>query len=122
MTPTPFQEFQIQILVSSFVVFGGFALMTGQALARTWRHWAQGIGYGVLLWMGARLAEFVLFIGRSQTLPEYVSQNVGFSIGSGLYLVAVTIFAHRVTLARMMVTQYPWLYERAGLFSWRAKG
>jgi len=122
MTPTPFQEFQVQILASSFVVFGGFALMTGQALARTWRHWAQGFGYGVLLWSGARLAEFVLFVGRSQTLPEYIAENPGFCAVSALYLIAVTIIAHRITLARMMVAQYPWLFERAGLFSWRAKG
>ena len=29
--------------------------------------------------------------------------------------------AYQVTRARWMVTQYPWLYERAGLFSWREK-
>ncbi len=119
---TPFQEFWVQISVSSFVVFGGFALMTGQALARTWRAWWQSFGYGVLLWAGARLVEFVLFVGRSQTLPDYIVQNWSFAILSGFYLIVVTMIAHRVTLARMMVSQYPWLYERAGLFSWRAKG
>ena len=36
-------------------------------------------------------------------------------------LVAIALFAHRVTMARKMVTQYPWIYERAGLLSWREK-
>ena len=65
--------------------------------------------------------EFVLFIGRAQTLDDYVFSNLGFMLLSTAYLVGLCILAHRVTLARMMVTQYPWIYERAGLFSWRAK-
>jgi hypothetical protein len=118
---TPFQEHWVQICVSAFVVFGGFALMSGQAIARTWRPWPQCIGYGVLLSLGARLAEFVLFIGRAQTLDAYILDNLGFTLASTAYLIGVCFVVHRLTLARMMVTQYPWLYERAGLFSWRAK-
>ena len=38
-----------------------------------------------------------------------------------LVLLALASLAYRVTLAHKMVTQYPWLYERAGLFSWRPK-
>jgi hypothetical protein len=26
-----------------------------------------------------------------------------------------------ITIARKMVSQYPWLYERAGLLAWRPK-
>jgi len=29
------------------------------------------------------------------------------------------VVAYRVIRAHKMVTQYPWLYQRAGLFSWR---
>lgn len=118
---TPFDENWIQIAVSAFVLFGWFSLMAGQALARTWRPWWQCIGYGLLLSVGARLAEYMLFIGRAQNLDAYVADNAGFAVASTIYLVLVAAAAHRASLARMMVTQYPWLYDRAGLFSWRPK-
>jgi len=38
-----------------------------------------------------------------------------------IVLVPIASFAYRVTLARKMVAQYPWMYERAGLLSWREK-
>jgi hypothetical protein len=119
---SPFAESWVQISISAFVVFGGFAMMSGQGLARTWRPWAHGIGYGVLLSLGARLLEFVLFVGRAQRLDAYILDNLGFTLLNTVYLIAVTLLAHRITLTRMMVSQYPWMYERAGLFTWRAKG
>jgi len=118
---SPFAEAWIQISISAFAVFGGFALMSGQAIARTWRPWTQCIGYGLLLCLGARLVEFVLFVGRAQTLDAYIIDNIGFTLLNTAYLIGVCMLAHRLTLSRMMVTQYPWLYERAGLLSWRAK-
>ena len=36
-------------------------------------------------------------------------------------LLALALAAFRMTQARRMVVQYPWLYERAGLFGWRDK-
>ena len=36
-------------------------------------------------------------------------------------LLAVAALAFRVTQAGCMVAQYPWLYERAGLFAWRER-
>ena len=118
---TPFQESWVQIAVNAFVVYGWFALMTGQALARTWRSWHQCVGYGLLLSVGARLTEYVLFIGRAQNLDAYIVENLGFMTVASIYVVGVALAAHRVWLVRMMVTQYPWLYERAGLFAWRSK-
>ena len=118
---TPFQASWVEISVAAFVVFGWFSMLAGQALARTWRPWWHCIGYGLLLSVGARLVEYVLFIGRAQNLDVYVTDNSGFMIIGTIYLIAVTLAAHRLSLARMMVTQYPWLYERAGLFAWRPK-
>jgi branched-chain amino acid transport system ATP-binding protein len=37
-------------------------------------------------------------------------------------LMAISAFAFRITQARRMVSQYPWLYDRAGLFGWQEKG
>ena len=42
----------------------------------------------------------------------------GYLIGTGV-LMLIGTFAFRLTRARRMVLQYPWLYERTGLFTWR---
>ena len=34
-------------------------------------------------------------------------------------LIGLALLAYRLTLVHKMVSQYPWLYERAGLFSWK---
>jgi len=85
---TPFEVAAPQIFVSAFIVFGGFALMTGQAIARTWRPWTQCFGYGLLLTVGARLAEFVLFIGRQENLVDYILNNWLFTLVSTAYLMS----------------------------------
>jgi hypothetical protein len=36
-------------------------------------------------------------------------------------LAAIALLAWRLGRARKMVSQYPWLYERVGWLSWRAK-
>jgi hypothetical protein len=38
-----------------------------------------------------------------------------------LMIVGITALSFRLTLARQMPLQYPWLYERRGLFGWREK-
>ena len=38
-----------------------------------------------------------------------------------LACLAVALVSHRFQLARLMVRQYPWLYERRGPLSWRRK-
>ena len=43
---------------------------------------------------------------------------VAYVIGTAV-LVGIAFVAYRATQAHKMVTQYPWLYERAGPFSWR---
>ena len=39
--------------------------------------------------------------------------------GVSAVLVSISLFAYRLTLARKMTSQYPWIYERAGLLRWR---
>lgn len=95
------------------VLFGGAAFMTGQALATTWRPFWHVFPYCLLLAAGNRFLAFALFGGPLLHLA-------GYAIAAG-YLVGVAIFAYRVTRAARMVSQYPWLYDRAGLFGWREK-
>ncbi len=93
---------------------GGCAFMTGQALAATWRPMALVPPYALLLAAGTRFLAFALFGGPLLSLPAFLTD--------GTVLVAVALAAYRLTLARRMVMQYPWLYARSGPFGWREIG
>jgi hypothetical protein len=96
------------------VIGTGFcAYMTGQAAARTWRPIFPVIVYCALLAGVSRFLSWGLFGGDLLSWTGYVVDAV--------VLIAIGVFAYRLTEARKMVTQYPWLYERAGLFGWRER-
>jgi hypothetical protein len=96
------------------VLFGGAAFLMGQAIGETWRPMGQCVAYGLLLGGADRFFHNALF-------AEDMLSLVGYLVDSGV-LVAIALTAFRLTRARRIVSQYPWLYERSGLFSWRAKG
>ncbi|GAB3443257.1 DUF6867 family protein [Insolitispirillum peregrinum] len=103
----------------TFILFTGIAggwlaFMTGNALAATWRPLWQAIPYAVLLGAAERFFNYALFRGDLLSFS-------GFLIDTAL-LMLIAVGSYRVTLSRKMVLQYPWHYERAGLFGWRAKG
>jgi hypothetical protein len=97
----------------TIILFGGAAFMTGQALAQTWRPLWHVVPYVLLLGGGARFLTYALFEGSLLSASGYV-------IGTAILLV-IALAAYRQTQARQMVVQYPWLYERAGLFGWRER-
>ncbi len=82
-------------------------------MAETWRPLWHALPYTVLLAAGARFLTYALFEGALLSLSGYVITLV--------ILLAICLAAYRMTQARRMVVQYPWLYERAGLFGWRDK-
>lgn len=96
------------------ILAGGAAWMTGQALAATWRPAWQAMAYALLLTLADRFLIFALFEGELLSLP-------GFALDAAV-LMAIALAAHRITLVAQMVKQYPWLYERHGLLSWRRRG
>lgn len=103
-------------LVSFFITLilgGGCALMTGRALALNWRPQWQLIIYCLLLGMADRFLIYALFQGEI-FLPS------GFVCDS-LVLMVIGFVTFRITRASQMVRQYPWAYESAGFFGWRAK-
>jgi branched-chain amino acid transport system ATP-binding protein len=112
----------IEILGSNIAVFfcltlllmGFVSYMAGQALATTWRPWWLGIPYGFMLGAADRFLTWALFKGPLAGLVPYL-------IASAIMLV-YCLGAYRLTQARRMVAQYPWLYERTGPFGWRSKG
>ncbi len=92
---------------------GFAAFMTGQALAKTWRSPSQLFVYCALLGIADRFLVFALFEGTLLSLAGYLADT--------LLLSTISLFAFQRTRVRKMLTQYPWLYERAGLFAWRKK-
>ncbi len=90
------------------------AYMTGQGLANLWRPAWQILMYGLMLGLVDRFLVFALFEGPLLSLAGYLIDTA--------ILLAVAGVGYRLTQTHRMVSQYPWLYERAGLFSWRARG
>lgn len=97
----------------TLVVMGFAAFMTGQALAGTWKPLWQVVVYCLLLGFGSRFLIFSLFEGELLSLSGYLTDCA--------VLVAIGLFAFRLTRARKMVSQYPWIYERAGLLGWQER-
>ncbi len=94
-------------------IIGGAAYLTGQAIASTWRPPWQVVAYCVLLAFADRFLTWGLFDGPGLTLSGYLVDLV--------VLVAIGLFAFRVTRVSKVVNQYPWLYERAGLLRYRER-
>jgi hypothetical protein len=103
----------IPFLVMTVVLFGGAAAMMGQALARNWRPPWQIVLYAALLAAADRFLLYALF-GAALLSPG------GYAAAAAILLAAAGA-SFRVTRARRMVAQYPWLYERAGVFGWRER-
>jgi len=102
------------VFIGVTVLFmGGCAFMAGQALAATWRPLWQCTPYALGLGLADRFLGFALFGGELLSVAGYVTDTV--------VLIAIILAAYRITQARRMADQYPWLYERDGLFGWRDK-
>jgi hypothetical protein len=115
------------VLALTIVMFGAGGFLMGQVVADTWRPWWNILPYGALLAIANQFLGFALFDGPFivDSLASAGSQPIGSAIFGYLVefavIVAFALVAFRVTRARRMTTQYPWLYERDGLFSWRKK-
>ena len=97
----------------TLIIGGGAAFLTGQALANTWRPIWQAVVYAALLACADRFLIYALFDGELFSLAGYLFDSA--------VLILIALIAYLSTKAWKMVRQYPWLYERSGLFSWREK-
>ncbi len=100
-------------LFLTLLVFGGCAILTGQSLAEGWKGMGSVAAYGALLAAGDRFLIFGLAGGELLSLYGFVLHWV--------VLTGITFLAFRIARARRMVSQYPWLYDRAGPFAWKEK-
>ncbi len=96
------------------VLFGGAGWMAGRALAMAWKPLVYVLPYGILMGFGARFLTYALFQGTFLTWSGYII--------STFVIIDFMCVAHRFYYVRQMVRQYPWMYERRWLFTWRGKG
>jgi branched-chain amino acid transport system ATP-binding protein len=97
----------------SVVLFGAAAFLMGQAIGETWRPWWHNLPYGLLLAAACRFLTYALFGADLLSLAGYLA--------SAVIIIALALLAWRLARVRRMLAQYPWLYERDGMFSWREK-
>ncbi len=109
-----YEEPSVWLFLLVTVIMGGWAAwMTGRAMALTWRPYWQLIAYLLILAGAVRFIHYALFGGTLVSLHYYlVDAIVVLLIGS---------LGFRYRRARQMTTQYRWLYERTGPFSWRER-
>lgn len=100
-------------LVLTVLLGGGGAWMTGRAIARGWKPIGILFFYMALLTCGIRFLQFALFHGTLLSVHYWIVTYI-------IYLIA-SLAGWRYTRTLQMTTQYSWLYERSGPFSWREK-
>ena len=107
------QSFGTFLLITVFLG-GGAAWLSGRAIAMTWRPYLQLVAYVFLLAAVARFLHFALFEGTLLSLHYYLVDLLVLQVAGWL--------GYRLKRVKQMVTQYPWMYERAGPFGWRPRG
>lgn len=100
-------------LILTVILGGGAAYMTGRGLAMKWRPFHQAVIAIIPLTLALRFLHFALF-GADLTSVHYLVTDF-------IILLAACTLGYRLTMVKKMTQQYPWLYEQAGPFAWRAK-
>jgi len=89
------------------------AMLTGRAMAETWRPGWQIVPVALTLAATHRFLLYALFGARFF--------SAGGVVIAALLLGLFTAASYYRARARKMIRQYPWLYEHSGPFGWRAK-
>jgi hypothetical protein len=108
-----FGDTLLLVVIYNFVLIGPASFAAGHAVAITWRPWNRVIFYTALLSALLRFLDYALAGGELWSLG-------GFLLG-WLVQLAMAGFAFQLTRARLMVRQYPWLYQRKGLLGWEER-
>lgn len=100
-------------LIMTVIIGGGLAYLAGRSLAGSWRPLWMAVAYMVPLGLALRFFHFALFDGELLSVHFFVVDT--------LVLIAGTLLGYRLTRARQMVNQYPWLYQSAGPLNWKQR-
>lgn len=103
----------IDFLLVTVFLGGGAAYLVGRAVALTWAPLRQLVIYTFLLTAAVRFIHYALFHGTLLSL-HYFAVDV-------IILGVLAALGYRVTRVGQMASQYGWLYQRAGLLSWRRR-
>jgi len=101
------------VLLFNLVLVGPASFAAGQGVASTWRSRRQVVLYSAMLSMGLRFFDYALADGELWSIGGFV---LGWLVQFG-----IAGLAWRMTRARQMVRQYPWLYRRKGLLGWEER-
>jgi hypothetical protein len=114
MIPLLYEENNVGVfLLVTLFLGGGAAWLSGRAIALTWRPWWQLLGYMLALGLTVRFIHYALF-GGTLVSPYYYAVDT-------TVCAVIALLGFRVTRTTQMVTQYRWIYQRGGPFTWRRK-
>jgi hypothetical protein len=109
-----FTEGSVGVFILLTVILGGgAAFLAGRSLAKDWRSVTSLLIFMLPLGAGVRFLHFALFQHPLFSLTHFISTT--------LILMGLAYLGYRLKRASQMVTQYPWLYERSGMLTWRNK-
>ena len=101
------------VLLFNLALIGPASFAAGHAVALTWRPWPQIVLYSGLLSALLRFLDYALANGELW--------SGGGVLAGWIVQLGIAAFAFRLTRARQMTRQYPWLYQRKGLLGWEER-
>jgi hypothetical protein len=109
----PASKSVVPFLLLTVLLGGGAAWRTGQAVAEGWGEAWPVVVYTALIAQAVRFLHYALFGTTLLSLPSFL---VDFAI-----LLVLALLGYRISRTRHMGEQYPWMFERSGLISWRRR-
>jgi hypothetical protein len=106
-------------IVLVLILGGGAAFLAGRAIAKGWQPLSLLIAYMFPFTAGLRFLQYALFNDEKLGTPNLTSGY--YFITDFIILTLIAWAGYQSTKATKMVSQYPWLYEKTGLFGWRSK-
>ncbi len=103
----------LQVLLVTLVLGGGCAILTGRAIALTWRSIWSVIAAMIPMGFAVRFVHFALFDETLLAPATYLVET--------LILMVLACLSFQRTRALQMVRQYYWLYQPKGLLGWRLR-
>lgn len=98
-------------IVITILLGGGAAWTTGRATALSWSPIWQMMVYVLLLGLAVRFFHYALL--------EETLLNVRYYVSDTMFLIVAAALGYRLTRARQMARQYPWLYRRTSPLTWK---
>jgi hypothetical protein len=100
-------------LLVTCVLGGAAAWITGRSMALGWQSVPRLVAAVLGLGIAVRFIHHALFHGTMFSLRYYIVDTI--------VLLVIGFVGYRFTRTNQMTTQYSWLFEKTGPFSWRPR-